>query len=224
MKLTILLALIPAAALANNSPPPSTPTPAPVAVSGSVAAAVAGSRSEASAGADASSTANGGNSTVESSVAAENTAEGGSGGNGGNVTYRGASAPAVAQGSIGIVGCGAGGNAGGSNSHGAAFLGLSFVTPECHGWSLANAYLAIGERQAACEVLNTQKAAKRAKKRGAKLPDCNNLPVVVVPDVPRETEPVVVNVAAPDLSLYATKAELAESQRRQDSAMQEGGK
>jgi hypothetical protein len=124
-------------------------------------------------------------------------------------------APSVAQGSIAIAGCGAGGNAGGSNTGGAAFLGFSWVTPECHGWTLAQTYAAIGDVKAACEVANSQKAARRAAKRGATLPDCNNLPVPVAPAEPAPApSPAVVVVQTPDLSPYATKEALDRATRQ----------
>jgi outer membrane murein-binding lipoprotein Lpp len=114
-------------------------------------------------------------------------------------------APAVAQGSIALAGCGAGGNAGGSNTHGAAFLGLAWVTRECHGWTLAQTYAALGYIKAACEVANSQKAARRAQKRGATLPDCDALPVQPVAPAPAEPAPAVVVVQTPDLSQYVTR-------------------
>jgi outer membrane murein-binding lipoprotein Lpp len=114
-------------------------------------------------------------------------------------------APAVAQGSLALAGCGAGGNAGGSNTHGAAFLGLAWVTRECHGWTLAQTYAALGYIKAACEVANSQKAARRAQKRGATLPDCDTLPVQPVAPAPAEPSPAVVVVQTPDLSQYVTR-------------------
>lgn len=81
-------------------------------------------------------------------------------------------APAVAEGSIMITGCGVSGNAGGSNVRGSAFLGVGFTTDECYAFILAQAYQAVGQLQAACEVINTTNAVKRAKKRGFAAPDC----------------------------------------------------
>jgi hypothetical protein len=114
-------------------------------------------------------------------------------------------APAVAQGSIALAGCGAAGIAAGSNTHGAAFLGLAWVTRECHGWTLAQTYAALGYIKAACEVANSQKAARRAQKRGATLPDCDALPVQPVAPAPAEPAPAVVVVQTPDLSQYVTR-------------------
>lgn len=81
-------------------------------------------------------------------------------------------APAVGQGSFAIQGCGVGGNAGGSNTNGAAFLGITFTPAQCYDFMLAQAYQAAGAYRAACEVLNTSKAGRRAKKRGVELPVC----------------------------------------------------
>lgn len=109
-------------------------------------------------------------------------------------------APSIAQGSFAIQGCGAAGNVGGTNSHGAAFLGLGFTPAECYAFLLAQAYQAVGETQTACEVLNSTKAAKRAEKRGVKLADCT--PVVVV-----EKEPLL-------QTRFVTQEELAEHEKR----------
>lgn len=117
-------------------------------------------------------------------------------------------APSVGQGSISIAGCGAGGNAGGSNSHGAAFLGVAFTPADCKLLLAAAAYQALGMWDSACEMVNGISAVKaRWKALGANPPSC-----AIKPDVPRETTPVVVNVAAatsPDLSNVATKEDLA---------------
>jgi hypothetical protein len=75
-------------------------------------------------------------------------------------------APSVAQGALLIQGCGAGGNAGGSNTRGAAFAGVAWTPKECYAFMLAQAYQSVGQSQAACEVLRTTDAAKRARERG----------------------------------------------------------
>lgn len=51
-------------------------------------------------------------------------------------------------------------------------LGIGFTPKNCYDYIQAQAYLAIGATQAACEVLNHTPAAERAVKAGAKLPDC----------------------------------------------------
>lgn len=90
-------------------------------------------------------------------------------------------APAIGQGSIMVAGCGVGGNAGASSTGGAGFLGFAFTPAECYTFFLAQAYQNVGETVAACEALNTTRAAKRAQKRGMALPSCT--PVVVAPVV-----------------------------------------
>jgi hypothetical protein len=99
---------------------------------------------------------------------------------GGDNHYQVRQAPSVAQGSFAIQGCGAAGNAGGSNTHGSAFMGFGFTPAECYAFLLAQSYQAVGERKAACEILNSTKTAQRAAKRGVKLPDCNAIREVIV--------------------------------------------
>jgi len=99
-----------------------------------------------------------------------------------------------------IQGCGVGGNVGGSNVRGAAFLGVAFTPRECYLYMQAQAYAAVGQDQAACEVLNHTKAAKRLHEEGMDLPACLPPPPVVWhdsdvsfagPPVLRREEPVV---------------------------------
>ena len=90
-----------------------------------------------------------------------------------------AGAPAVAQGALLIQGCGAGGNAGGSNTRGAAFAGVAWTPKECYAFMLAQAYQAVGQSQAACEVLKTTDAMKRAHDRGMPELVCAPPPVPV---------------------------------------------
>jgi hypothetical protein len=71
-----------------------------------------------------------------------------------------------------IQGCGVAGQVGGSNTHAAAMLGIGFTPQACYDYIQAQAYLAIGAQQAACEILNNTPAAKRAVRNGAHLPDC----------------------------------------------------
>lgn len=117
-------------------------------------------------------------------------------------------APSVGQGSIAIASCGAGGNAGGSNSHGAAFLGVAFTPADCKLLLAAAAYQALGMWDSACEMVNGISAVKaRWKALGANPPSCQVKPPVETPD-----PGVTVNVAAapsPDLSNVATKDDLA---------------
>lgn len=92
-------------------------------------------------------------------------------------------APAVGQGSFAIQGCGVAGNAGGSNTNGAAFLGIAFTPAQCYDFQLAQAYQSLGAYRAACEVLNKSRAGRRAEKRGVELPVCY-APDPVTPPVP----------------------------------------
>lgn len=130
-----------------------------------------------------------------SGVAASSTAMGGLGGSGGqsgittstsnsgNVTYREA-ANVVQPATMIIQGCQVQGQAGGSNTRAAAMLGIGFTPSSCYDYIQAEAYRAIGDIQAACEVLNHTKAAQRAVKNGATLPDCTPPappPVAVAP-------------------------------------------
>ena len=50
--------------------------------------------------------------------------------------------------------------------------GFAWTTSECYAFILAQSYQAIGQLKAACELLNTTNAAKRAAARGFVLPSC----------------------------------------------------
>lgn len=114
-------------------------------------------------------------------------------------------APAVGQGSFAIQGCAVAGNVGGSNSNGAAFLGLGWTPDECYDFMLAQAYQSLGRDKAACQVLNMSKAGQRAKKRGIELPTCE-------PEVVR-TETISRSIEAPAAPVaptnFLTKEEAA---------------
>ena len=95
-----------------------------------------------------------------------------------------AAANTVGLGTQIIAGCGIAGEAGGSNSHGSAVLGIGFTTEECYAYIEAQALNAIGDRESACQVLHTTNAAKRAEKRlGHPLPACEPPAVTIVHDV-----------------------------------------
>lgn len=96
---------------------------------------------------------------------------------------------AVAQGSIIPPGCGAGGNAGGAGPNGTGFLGFSFVTSECHGWTYIATLSALGLQKDACEALKRQNTSRRAKRRGAPEVDCSTLPGTAVPTQSASTAP-----------------------------------
>lgn len=89
----------------------------------------------------------------------------------GNVYYKQA-ANVVSPAAMVITGCQVAGQAGGSNTRASGMLGIEFTPSECYAFIQAQAYLAVGQAQAACEILNTTNAAQRALKRGAKLPSC----------------------------------------------------
>lgn len=135
-------------------------------VQGQHQSAVAGAISDSN-----SSVKNSGNNTGTSDAAAVS-----------NVNVEGdqqvRQAPAVGQGSFAIQGCSAAGNGGGSNTHGSAFLGFGYTPAECYAFLLAQSYQAVGQSKTACEVLNSTDSAKRAVKRGVKLPDCGTAVVV----------------------------------------------
>jgi hypothetical protein len=151
-------------------------------------------RQQAAAAATASATA----APVQTtSVDASTAATSSSGGN--SLTVNEANprqAPAIGQGSFAIQGCGAAGNAGGSNVGGAAFLGLGFTPAQCYDFMLAQAYAAAGAWSAACNVLNASPAGQRAARRGVQLPDCNGpaVPPAAPPAIPAE---IVVKVEEP---------------------------
>lgn len=200
-----ILALIPAVAFAEGVPVK--PAPVPVSVSGAVAGALAASDSTASATANPTSLASQ-TQTASSSTTNANTvsaaSDSSSGGNTQQTSFRAPqNAPAVATAPAPIVGCGASASGGGSNTGGAAVLGFAWTTRECQGWTLASAYAALGDRVTACRVLNAQNTARRARKRGVTLPDCDAL---LIP--PADTVRLI--DTPPDLSSYARKEELRE--------------
>lgn len=96
-------------------------------------------------------------------------------------TYREA-ANVVQPATMIINGCQVQGQAGGSNTRAAGMLGIGFTPKNCYDYIQAQAYLAIGAREAACEILNHTEAAMRAVKHGATLPSCvPNILVVPAP-------------------------------------------
>jgi hypothetical protein len=110
-----------------------------------------------------------------------------------------ARAPSVGQGSFAISGCAVGGNAGGSNIHGSAFLGFGWTPQECYKFMLAQAYQSVGEKKAVCDILRNTKVGRRLQKDGVELPECVEQVVVIA--TPVAPAPV-------DLTPYATKEEL----------------
>lgn len=110
------------------------------------------------------------------------------------------SAPSVSQGSFAIAGCALAGNAGGSKLSGSAFLGFAFTPKECYKYLTAQAYQAVGQYEAACQILNTTRTAKDAAKEGVKLPDCVY------------QKPIVTEPSQTDTRDLVTKEELRQSQ------------
>lgn len=146
--------------------------------------------------------------TVTTNISTGSTATASNAGNAQTVlTER--SAPGVAQGSFAIQGCGVAGNAGASQTGGAAFLGFGFTPEQCYDFQLAQAYAALGAYSEACEVLNASKAGQRAKKRGVTLPHCA-APAQPTPAAPAPA--VIVNVPAP--AAAAAKAECSDQASR----------
>lgn len=121
-------------------------------------------------------------------------------------------APSTSQGSLMVGTCGAGGNAGGSNSNGSAFLGIAYTPADCKLLLAAAAYQALGMWDSACEMINGISAVKaRWKALGTTPPSCQVKPPVQVPPEAPTPAVVVIPQVAGD---YVTKDELVESQKR----------
>jgi hypothetical protein len=117
------------------------------------------------------------------------------------------SAPSVVQGSIYAGQCVSAGNAGGSNTGGSAFLGLSFTPYECHLARQAAAYEAAGDTYTACEIRRRSPSMQRLKKdTGFEPPPCQPAKPVAISTV-AQPEPV-------DTSKFVTRDELLEHERR----------
>lgn len=145
-----------------------------------VAVANAGANAEAAADANAKATASSGGNSLSVTEARQ--------------------APAIAQGGLYLTGCGFSGNAGGSQSSGAAFLGLQFITPGCHDLIQIQNEASFGNVKTACELNRLTEAGKRNMKRlreaGLEAQPCAD-PVAPVP--------------APDLSGLVTVEQLNEA-------------
>jgi hypothetical protein len=190
--LFLAIALLPALALANGKHPTKPPKPAPAPTTATTATS--------SADAVATSSAEQAQGQQQGQVQGQGQQQSANASNEGvsvssTTTYQ-RQAPSTAQGSLMIGSCGAGGNAGGSNTRGSAFLGLAWTPADCKLLLAAAAYQAIGMNDAACEMINgisTVKARWKALK--ATPPSCAVTP-------------------ATDLTQYVTKDQLAESQKR----------
>lgn len=110
------------------------------------------------------------------------------------------SAPSLAQGGLFIGDCGAGGNAGGSNTHGAGFLGLVWTPGDCKLLLAAQAFHAIGMSDEACRMVTGISAVqKRYRELHMDAPDCALKKAVTV---------AAIAPIKPDLSNYVTRDEL----------------
>ncbi|CAM6004383.1 unnamed protein product [Sphagnum balticum] len=168
--------------------------------------ATGGSSTSNSSSTSSSRLSNSGNSTATGGTVAdsgnsrsvsESSSTGGAGGNGGaggkavanqgntqiSQTYSAANVPNLGLPTQIIAGCGVSGSAGGANTKGAAILGVGFTTDECYAYIEAQAFWAIGDRQAACEILHTTNSAKRSIARGAHLPSCEPVPPQVIHEI-----------------------------------------
>lgn len=179
MKLIPLLLLIPAMAFATVKPDlPAKPV--------QTTTAAAQSHSESSATSDSQSNANSGGNVLAINQTTER------------------QAPSLGQGSLYAGDCGAGANGGGSNTSGAAFLGVQYTTHDCYLLKAAQSYMALGMPDAACDMLNGLKAVqKRYKALGKEPPPC-----VVKTEVAVASPSAAATATPPDLSQYATKADL----------------
>jgi hypothetical protein len=126
-------------------------------------------------------TATGGTGTARSSSSAVSTTS--QGNSQVSQTYVAANVPNLGLPTQIIAGCGVSGSVGGANTKGAAILGVGFTTDECYAYIEAQAFWAIGDRQAACEVLHTTNSAKRSIARGAHLPSCEPVPPQVIHEI-----------------------------------------
>jgi hypothetical protein len=174
-------------AFAHKIPPKEPPAKDPPVVSAPAASATAGSSSTAIATANATAT-----SDANAASDAHNDLSITS-----NVQR---SAPSLAQGGLFIGDCGAGGNAGGSNTHGAGFLGLTWTPKDCKLLLAAQAFHAIGMSDEACRMVTGISAVQaRYKELHLDAPTCAiEKPVTVTAIAPIK----------PDLSNYVTRDEL----------------
>lgn len=116
-------------------------------------------------------------------------------------------APSLGQGSIIPSGCGVGGNAGGSNSHGAAFLGWSWTPDNCYLLMLGDKFASIGMPDTACDLWMQMSVAEAAFKKLGRRPDCTMKRVEVVEQVPLNESQTLV-AAAPVRSVDDWRREI----------------
>ena len=173
-KMLIATMLLLTAAAANATKPTPEPIPPPTQTQEQSASAEAASSSSASIGGVISSI------TVGGSVSSADN----------SMTYQGGHA--LAQGSLYLVGCGFSANAGHSESSGASFLGVQFITRYCRDQAQIANEAAFGNIKTACEMNRLTPAGQRNLKRlrtaglepepcpGPALPPVQQPPTVVV--------------------------------------------
>lgn len=232
-RLCLTAALLAVASTAFATPPhhaPHKPTPKPVAVATS--SSTSSSKSQASADADVSNT-NTVAPTISPTIAPTNTVANDNRSNANNEGVDQAlsitnprNAPGLGQGSLYIPECGAAGNAGGSNTHGAAFLGFAWTPRDCKLLQTAAAYAALGMKNTACEMVNGTSAAKaRFKELGIHPPICDlEIPALLeqskpaaadlIPQVPIEPQELQMTVV---LDRSACDAQPGESAKPLDA-------
>lgn len=115
-------------------------------------------------------------------------------------TYR-ESANVVQPATMVITGCQVQGQVGGSNTRAAGMLGIGFTPKSCYDYIQAQAFLAAGDREAACEILHHTEAARRAVKDGAVLPPCH-----IVAPVPQNLAPTQRMYTAEEVDMLMRKA------------------
>jgi hypothetical protein len=184
---------------------PETPKPAEV-----KATATAGA--QAGAASDASATAT---NTANQSVSADTSASNELAFN----TNIERSAPSIGQGGLLIGDCGAGANAGGSNTGGAGFLGIVWTPKDCKLLLAAQAFHALGMHDEACRMVTGLSVVKaRFKELGLLAPTCA---------LAKPSEPAAASLLSdsayilPDTSQFMTRDEYQADQKERGKRMLE---
>lgn len=133
------------------------------------AAAISGSSAK---GGNASSNASGGAGGEGGSSTQAQKQSQGNGNSQSTSTYVAPNVPGLMLPTQIIAGCQVAGAAGGANTRAAGMMGIEFTPDECYSYIDAQANLAIGDYQTACEILHVNRTTKRARDRGAKIADC----------------------------------------------------
>lgn len=142
-----------------------------------VAVANAGANAEAAADANAKATASSGGNTLSVTEARQ--------------------APSLAQGGLYLAGCGFSGNVGDSDSHGASFLGIQFITPGCWDQMAIQNEARMGNIKTACEMNRLtrqgQRNIRRLREAGMEPEPCPSS--IAPPPVAPDPKPTVVVLA-----------------------------